>query len=343
MIEVSHPTAEALVRTILADPADPLPRLVFADWLDETDAPANHAWAKYLRLAVDLVHLPLTPPRRAYLEALQAEAAGDVRAALTVKAEQFVQHVGAFRQLLPLRCLTLNVETFRADRAVLELIPESVVREYSVLPLAGDGTTIVAAVPAAAVDVSETRDRLQFILNRRLEFVRAGGESLLGAIEGNFGPNNTVSIDSVHYYDYVRPIAAARDAELSPLQREADSGPVARVVAMLLADAVNEATTEVTLERHGPRVEVRFLHDGERKLWGGFPERLHLPLVARFQMLADLNLGAVQADQIGTLPHVHRGRLLHLGVRVQPARLGPRVLLTVPPAPEPPRGPNLVA
>lgn len=342
MIEQSHPTAEALVRTILADPADPLPRLVFADWLDETDAPANHAWAKYLRLAVDLVHLPLTPPRRAYLEALQTEAASDVRAALTVKAEQFVQHVAAFRQLLPLRCLTLNVDTVMVPRAVLDFVPESVVRENTVLPLVVDGDTLVAAIPAPDVDV--VRERLQFVLNRRVELVRAGGETLLGAIERNLGADDTIRIDCV-FREYVHPVTAARDAELSPLQREADSGPVARVVAMLLADAVDEQTAEVTLERHGPRVEVRFLHDGERKLWGGFPERLHLPLVARFQMLADLNLGTVQADQIGTLPHVHRGRLLHLGVRVQPARLGPRVLLTVPPAtsPEPPRGPNPAA
>ena len=102
-----NPTAEALVRTILADPADPLPRLVFAAWLDESDSISNHAWAKYLRLAVELIHTPMTPVRRAYVECEQSRAADDVRAGLTIRAEQFIAHAGEFRQLLPLRCLEI--------------------------------------------------------------------------------------------------------------------------------------------------------------------------------------------------------------------------------------------
>ena len=44
---------DALLAGILADPDADLPRLVFADWLEETGHPANCARAEYIRLAID--------------------------------------------------------------------------------------------------------------------------------------------------------------------------------------------------------------------------------------------------------------------------------------------------
>ena len=45
---------DALLAGILADPDADLPRLVFADWLEETGHPANCARAEYIRLAIEL-------------------------------------------------------------------------------------------------------------------------------------------------------------------------------------------------------------------------------------------------------------------------------------------------
>ena len=44
---------DALLAGILADPDADLPRLVFADWLEETGHPANCARAEYIRLAIE--------------------------------------------------------------------------------------------------------------------------------------------------------------------------------------------------------------------------------------------------------------------------------------------------
>ena len=49
---------DALLAGILADPDADLPRLVFADWLEETGHPANCARAEYIRLAIELWHRP---------------------------------------------------------------------------------------------------------------------------------------------------------------------------------------------------------------------------------------------------------------------------------------------
>src|SRR5688500_5164372 len=55
---------EAFLRTIVANPDDDAPRLVYADWLDETEVPANADRAEFIRLQCRLAVLPADDPER---------------------------------------------------------------------------------------------------------------------------------------------------------------------------------------------------------------------------------------------------------------------------------------
>ena len=61
---------EAFLSAILAHPDDDLPRLVFADWLDEHGDPAR---AEFIRLQCELARLPARARRRTALERREAE------------------------------------------------------------------------------------------------------------------------------------------------------------------------------------------------------------------------------------------------------------------------------
>src|SRR5436309_13148001 len=67
---------DALLAAVLADPEDDLPRLVFADWLEETGHPANAARAAFVRAQVAAERLPPASAERAGLEARAAELFG---------------------------------------------------------------------------------------------------------------------------------------------------------------------------------------------------------------------------------------------------------------------------
>ena len=51
----SDPTAEAIYRGVLAEPADDTPRLALADWLEDHGSPDR---AEYVRVAVELAKTP---------------------------------------------------------------------------------------------------------------------------------------------------------------------------------------------------------------------------------------------------------------------------------------------
>jgi uncharacterized protein (TIGR02996 family) len=55
---------DAFLRTIVANPDDDAPRLVYADWLDETEDRANADRAEFIRLQIRLESLPADDPQR---------------------------------------------------------------------------------------------------------------------------------------------------------------------------------------------------------------------------------------------------------------------------------------
>jgi uncharacterized protein (TIGR02996 family) len=54
----------ALIRTIAANPEDDTPRLIYADWLDESGSELNRERAEFIRLHVHMATLPLDSEER---------------------------------------------------------------------------------------------------------------------------------------------------------------------------------------------------------------------------------------------------------------------------------------
>src|SRR5262245_24225920 len=63
---------EALLRAVCENPDDDLPRLVFADWLDENGDEAARAWAEFIRLQCRAARLPEDSSARQHHESRAA-------------------------------------------------------------------------------------------------------------------------------------------------------------------------------------------------------------------------------------------------------------------------------
>src|SRR5438874_7243327 len=64
-----HPADAAFLRAIRAAPDDDLPRLIYADYLDERGDPRG----EFIRLQIERPRLPRSDPRRAELKAREDE------------------------------------------------------------------------------------------------------------------------------------------------------------------------------------------------------------------------------------------------------------------------------
>ncbi len=206
-----HPDADAFLRAILENLDDATPRLVFADWLEDTADPANVAWAHYIRTQAELAAQPPVGGRWGELEVQAADEALRISATLKVPARIFVEQTRALLRLLPAERLSGDLTGFEVPQVVAEYVPASVAHERLVLPLAlGRSRIFLAMVDPQNVDTLQT---LEFILNRRVIPIAADPATIPAAIARTYGPMN---------WEFFEPIAEATrtDPEIEPINPE---------------------------------------------------------------------------------------------------------------------------
>ncbi len=124
---------DALLAGILADPDADLPRLVFADWLEETGHPANCARAEYIRLAIELgeevlgngIHRQRTDARLTQLKEMFEDELSLLTPTFGIPGAGGVSYSRGFAESV--HCKTTFLSGF------LELIPRHPVRALHVL------------------------------------------------------------------------------------------------------------------------------------------------------------------------------------------------------------------
>ena len=178
---MSTPAADALMAAVLADPADPLPRLVFADYLDDTGTPGAAAWAEYLRLRAAAAEAD-DAVRRDKLRLAAEAVAPRVTGSLTLPAADFLADVPRFRDLLPVERFTLRLAGFTPRTPVV--IPEFC-RLHRGLPLRRTPVGTVVGL----IDAADSEDRRHWLEEiRDALFVRIPTDELEPAVERAFAP-----------------------------------------------------------------------------------------------------------------------------------------------------------
>lgn len=183
----------AFIEAILAHPADDLPRLALADWLEEHGEPDDATWAGFIRAVAAIARDPDRPGLRKRAEDLGRQTI----ATTTLPAGEFLRHADALLQLYPEPNIAVVLAGHDGSRTVIELVPESVARESQVFPLHfRDPILYLAAADPGCLD---TYERLEFILARPLVVVGADPAELQTAIDEHYGTGPIETVESVSY------------------------------------------------------------------------------------------------------------------------------------------------
>ena len=133
----------------------------------------------------------------------------------------------------------VNLNEVVIPPSVVELVPESVVRENAVLPLAEqDGTLKVIMSDPNDYD---TREKLRFILNRNIEIAPAPRESILEAINKHYGQVDGESADSMlqEFTDTAIDFTETAQETVSDDESvDESSAPIVRLVQLIINEAV---------------------------------------------------------------------------------------------------------
>lgn len=302
----TDPSADAFMRRILSNPADAVPRLVFADWLEESGTSSNLAWARYLRLADELANAPPDDARRPKMASEVAKVGSLIQARLRCRAEVFVAYPEAMLQLLPARCLFVNLNSVTVPQEVVDFVPESYAFERQALPLAVVGRTLFVATPSPT---RVTCQALEFALTLRVRPLVVPSDQLELALGRHYPPL---------FVSYGLPPVG---------------NPDLRLVNLLVREAIQSRAIVLELEPTADHVRVWNHLPTGRVERTALPAARMGPVVDGFRLVADIVGG--DGPRVGEFRHTVHGNRYQMQVRLTPTEFGPHVLVTIlPPDPK---------
>jgi type IV pilus assembly protein PilB len=242
------------------------------------------------------------------------ERLGQALMALGIPEERITQALA--RQL---SLSIVNLQKQKIDPGVAALLPEALARKHSVLPIRKEGHHIVV-VMADPLDVVATDD-VSLATGLTVTPVIATPAEIKEAIERAYGLGEQVRdiIDEMP-----DPTAGPEDAAAGGDRPDA---PIVRLADLILARAIQDRASDIHIEPMEAEARVRYRIDGVLHTAMTVPPQAYAPLVARFKVMARMNVAERRIPQDGSFEMVADGRTVDFRVATIPLARGERVAL----------------
>ena len=191
--------------------------------------------------------------------------------------------------------INLRREGVKADS--VRLIPESVAREYGVIPVdEKDGAIVLAMEDPKDIEAIED---LAAITMKRIEPVISTAQDIQEMNDLNYRIGGELEEQLSQIPARYRGGAGLREARVSP--EAIAQAPVVRAIDLLIKQAVRDRASDVHVEPQEDRLRVRYRIDGILNEVMGLPLSVHAPLLSRVKIMAGLNIAERRRAQDGQI------------------------------------------
>ena len=261
----------------------------------------------------------------------QLQEAETVSSSRKLKLQDAIIQVGYATGEQLTRCLAemhdydyVDLNNVPIPPAIVELVPESVARENAVIPFSEEDGKL-RVVMSDPLDF-ETIDKLQFILNRKVDIALSTKESILEAINRNYGQVDGESADSMlqEFTDTAIDFTETEEDGDSDDDGVVDetSAPVVRLVQLMITEAVQLRASDIHVEPFEDRVRIRYRIDGMLIERDSPPRRLLSALLSRIKILSKMDIAERRRTQDGRIKITAGGKELDLRVSMLPTSHG---------------------
>ncbi len=223
----------------------------------------------------------------------------------------------------------VELEGLEIPQSVIELVPESMARENTVIPVGmrGDSLQIALHDPMKY----EVLDKLRFIINRDIDVVMAPIEAIQAAINRHYGQSETESVDTMlkEFTETQIDITATELATSTSVEEEDETAPVIRLANLIISEAVNMRASDIHVEPFEDRIRIRYRIDGSLIERDSPPRRLLSALVSRFKIMAKMDIAEKRRPQDGRIKTTISGKDYDLRVSILPTNHGQAVVMRI--------------
>ena len=183
-----------------------------------------------------------------------------------------------------------DLTVYKADVSALNLISSQAARRLNAVPIGFDerGHLMVAMSDPSNV---LALDDLKLMTGHEVRPVVASPDDILGVI-GRMSRLDEAVAEAV--MEGEEELAAVTE-----IRESADDGPVIKLVNSIIAQAVEEAASDIHFEPEGRDMRVRFRVDGVLRETTNIPRRMVPGVISRAKIMADLDIAEKRVPQDG--------------------------------------------
>ena len=238
---------------------------------------------------------------------------------ILLKQELVDRHNLACALVEQLDIAQVNLDAFKVEPQVVQLLPENLARDRRVLPLLVQGETLVVATPNPSD--CDLLHLVGFITGKQIEAIQAYDEQLDRAINRFYGAEAALQL----------PESESHEPELSlhRMKQLAEEKPTVRFVDSLLEDAICRRASDIHLRPGKHDVAILFRIDGVLSEIRRIKPGNLAAIVSRIKIIGGMNIAERRLPQDGR--HLVRmgERSIDLRLSIMPTVHGESVVIRI--------------
>lgn len=215
----------------------------------------------------------------------------------------------------------VDVGIAQLDPAVVGLVPGSLCRKYSVIPIERTGDRIVLAM-ADPTDIIALDD-VATLTDLRVEPVVVALDALELAFQRYVRSDEELSDLSAT----LEEDAAAYATE--SIEEQDNDAPIVRFVNLLITQAIHDRASDIHVEPGESHLTVRYRIDGVLHEMQRADRNIQDGIISRLKIMASIDIAERRRPQDGRLSVNHDGRKIDLRVATLPTVWGEKIVMRI--------------
>lgn len=238
---------------------------------------------------------------------------------------------------------TDNLSINQMGELINSLIPLDICRRYRLIPLQKkEGENPVLVVAMVDPENLEAQDDLNRILRpkgisiKRQVITQADYQQLIDQfldeqVKKETAKQKEVNVDvSLELDNFDLEEAEDEVADDLGAANEAHAAPIITLVNKILAKALQDGVSDIHVEPQEEGLKIRYRKDGVlQQPFDQMPKKIIPAVVARFKIMAELDIAEKRLPQDGKIRRMFQGRKVDFRVNTLPSRYGEKVVLRI--------------
>lgn len=226
-----------------------------------------------------------------------------------------------------------SLADFPVDDQVLPLIPEPVAKQKAVVPLMKLGERLVIGYGRATDAYQQNYDvklldQVSHLTGLMVVGVGFKREDVTIAIDALYGSRKASNlVDQAVRMSGSMGETKGKTVQSIDEKKDDDEAPIVDLVNQILAKAIESGASDLHLEPHEHKLDVRLRMDGVLQTIMSLPKQVEAAMISRIKILSDMNIAERRRPQDGRFSVRHQGQKIDFRVAVIAVHWGEKVVM----------------